>query len=172
MILLNTFIAAIIVWLPHCYVTWEALLPVPIVSISVDGVEGVYIAPDVTDFIRLIPPGFTSFYESIGFDWQRLAGARVLQIGGMDPYDYVDWVADTVTGNYLDHGVRVNSVFTGYRLVGSSFSQRFGDLAGRLFNPIENLMFSLVPDGANHSETVTIPFLDVFTGNSFSDRDS
>jgi hypothetical protein len=153
-------------------VTWEALLPAPIVSIYVDGVEGVYIAHDITDFISLIPPNFTSFYNSIGLDLQRLAGARVLRIEGMDPYDYVDWVADTVTGNYLDHGVRVNNVFTGYRLVGSSFSQRFGDLAGRLFNPIENLTFQLVPDGANHSETVTVPFSNVFTGNNFSDQDS
>ncbi|KAH9048887.1 hypothetical protein EDB84DRAFT_1585859 [Lactarius hengduanensis] len=159
-------------WLPYCYVNWEALLPTPVVSISVDGVEGVYIASDAPDFISLVPSGFTSYYESINFDWKRLAGARVLQIEGLDPYDYVDSVADTVTGNYLDHGVRVNSVFTGYRLSGSSFSQKFGDLAGRVFNPINNLTFSLVPVGATQAEIVTVPFLDVFTGNSFSDRDS
>lgn len=160
------------VWLPSCYVTWEALLPTPVVSLSVNGVEGVYIAPDAVDFISIVPPGFTSYYKSIGFDWKRLAGARVLQIEGLDPYDYVDSVADTVTGNYLDHGVRVNSVFTGYRLSGSSFSQKFGDLAGRVFNPIENLTFSLMTVGATQAEIVTVPFLDVFTGNSFSDRDS
>lgn len=160
------------VWLPNCYVTWEALLPTPIVSIAVGGVESVYIANDTVEFISLLPPGYTSYYQSIGFDWGRLEGAQVLQIEGMDPYDYVDFVADNVTGNYLDHGVRVNSVFTGYRLSGSSFSQKFGDLAGRLFNPIENLTFSLVPVGATEAENVTVPFMDVFTGNSFSDRDS
>ncbi|KAH8986955.1 hypothetical protein EDB86DRAFT_2211251 [Lactarius hatsudake] len=159
-------------WLPYCYVTWEALLPTPVVSISVDDVEDVYVASDVPDFISLVPPGFASYYNSINFDWKRLAGARVVQIEGQDPFDYVDLVADTVTGNYLDHGVRVNSVFTGYRLSGSSFSQKFGDLAGRVFNPIESLTFSLVPVGATQAETVTVPFLDVFTGNSFSDRDS
>lgn len=169
---MTAFIAAVVVWFPYCYVTWEALLPAPIVSILVDGVEAVYIAPDVNEFISLIPRGFSGFYATFGFDWQRLAGARVLQIEGMDPYDYVDWVADTVTGNYLDHGVRVNSVFTGYRLSGSSFSQKFGDLAGRVFNPIENLTFLLLPHGAANAETVTVPFLDVFTGNDFSDRDS
>ncbi|KAF8270072.1 hypothetical protein EI94DRAFT_1798564 [Lactarius quietus] len=140
-------------WLPNCYVNWEALLPTPVVSIS-------------------IPSGFTSYYESIGFNWTRLAGAQVLQIEGMDPFDYVDFVADTVTGNYLDHNVRVNSVYTGYRLLGSTFSQKFGDLAGRVFNPIEDLTFSLVPVGATEAENVTVPFLDVFTGYSFSDRDS
>ncbi|KAH9988067.1 hypothetical protein BJV74DRAFT_773597 [Russula compacta] len=159
-------------WMPYCYVNWQALLPAPVVSLSVDGTEGVYIAPDTVDFISLLPQDFTSFYESIDLDWQRLAGARVLQIEGMDPYDYVDSVADTVTGSYLDHGVRVNSVFTGYRLSGTSFSQRFGDLAGRVFNPIESLTFRLLPAGASQAETVTVPFLDVFLGNSFSDQNS
>jgi hypothetical protein len=160
------------VWYPNCYVTWEALLPAPVISLSVDGIESVYIAPDVIDFVSLIPAGFASYYDSIGFNWQRLAGARVLQIEGMDPYDYVAWIADTVTGSYLDHGVRVNSVYTGYRLLGSSFSQKFGDLAGRVFNPAENLTFSLLPVGATRAETVTVPFLNVFTGNRFSDMDS
>jgi hypothetical protein len=169
---LTTFITFVVVWFPYCYVTWEALLPTPIVSILVDGVEDVYIAPDVIEFISLIPRGFTSFYASIGFDWQRLAGALVLEIEGMDPFDYVDQIADMETGNYLDHGVRVNSVFTSYRLSGSSFSQRFGDLAGRVFNPIENLTFLLLPNGTAQPETVTIPFLDLYTGNDFSDRDS
>jgi hypothetical protein len=169
---LTAFIAAVIVWYPYCYVSWEALLPTPVVSMSVDGLEGVYIAPDAVSFISLVPPGFSNFYDSIGFDWRRLAGARVLRIEGMDPYDYVDLVADTVTGNYLDHGVRVNSVFTSYRLVGSSFSQRFGDLAGRVFNPIENLTFSLIPIGATHPEDVTVPFMYVFTGTRFSDQKS
>ncbi|KAI9463958.1 hypothetical protein BJY52DRAFT_1184373 [Lactarius psammicola] len=105
--------------------------PTPVVSISVDGVEGIYIASDAVAFISLAPPGFTSYYESIGFDWKRLAGARVLQIEGMDPYDYVDLVADTY---------------------------------------FPALRFRKV--GATQAETVTVPFLDVFLGNSFSDRDS
>ncbi len=131
-----------------------------------------YIAPDTNDFISLAPSGFTRYYDSIGFDWKRLASAEVLRIEGMDPYDYVDLVADTVTGTYLDHGVRVNSVFTSYRLLDSSFSQRFGDLAGRSFNPIENLTLVLIPVGATQPETVIVPFLHAFMGNSFSDEGS
>jgi hypothetical protein len=119
-----------------------------------------------------MPPGFTSYYDSIGLDLQRLAGAKVLQIEGMEPYAYVDCVADTVTGNYNDHGVRVNSVFTSYRLEGASYSQRFGDLAGRIFNQDESLTFSLLPVGKTQAETVTVPFLDVFLGNNFSDMNS
>jgi hypothetical protein len=169
---LSTFIFAGIVWIPHCYINWEAVCPAPIVSLSVGGRERVYIAPDAGDFVSLAPNGFTKYYDSIGFDWKRLAGSEVLQIESMDPYDYVDLVADTVTGNYLDHGVRVNSVFTSYRLLGASFSQRFGDLAGRSFSPIENLTFVLIPVGETEPETVTVPFLHVFMGNSFSDADS
>ncbi|KAF8497585.1 hypothetical protein F5888DRAFT_1794404 [Russula emetica] len=159
-------------WIPRCYMNWEAICPTPIVSLSVGGRERVYIAPDASDFVSLVPNGFTGYYDLIGFDWKRLAGAEVLQIESMDPYDYVDLVADTVTGNYLDHGVRVNSVFTSYRLLGSSFSQKFGDLAGRPFSPIANLTFVLIPVGATQPETVTVPFLHVFMGNSFSDMDS
>ena len=172
MIWLTVFIANVVVWSPNCYVTWEALLPTPVVSMLVAGAEGVYIAPDAVEFISMVPPGFTDYYSSISFDWQRLAGAQVLRIEDMDPYDYVDFVADTVTGSYLDHGVRVNSVFTSYRLAGSSFSQKFGDLAGRLFDPIETLTFSLIPVGETQPENVTVPFLDVFMGASFSDQNS
>lgn len=39
-------------------------------------------------------------------------------------------IAGTVSGNYLEHGVRINSVFTSYRISGTSFSQRLGNLAG------------------------------------------
>jgi hypothetical protein len=169
---LTPFIFAGIVWIPRCYMNWEAICPTPIVSLSVDGRERVYIAPDVVDFISLAPNGFTGYYDTIGFDWKRLAGAEVLQIESMDPYDYVDLVADTVTGNFLDHGVRVNSVFTSYRLSGSSFSQKLGDLAGRPFSPIVNLTFQLMPVGETQSENVTVPFLHVFMGSSFSDMDS
>lgn len=168
------FIASFAAWLPNCYVTWEALLPTPMVSLSVNGTENLYVVPDAVEFMSLVPQGLISHYESIDFNWERLAGVQVLQIEGMDPYGYVDLVADTVTGNYLDHGVRVNSVFSGYRLSGSSFSQKFGDLAGRVFNPIQNLTFKYVPVGATQAEaeTVTVPFLYVFTGSSFADRDS
>lgn len=169
---LAAFISTGIVWMPSCYINWEAVCPTPIVSLSVGGRERVYIAPDVGDFISLAPDGFTRYFNSIGFDWKRLAGAEVLQIENMGPYDYVDLIANTVSGNYLDHGVRVNSVFTSYRLLGSSFSQRFGDLAGRPFSPIENLTFVLIPVGTTKPETVTVPFLHVFMGSNFSDKDS
>lgn len=92
-------------------------------SLEVNGVQGVYIVPDLVDFIPLLGTDFT---DLITIDWQRLAGAKVVSIEGQDPYAYVDFIAKTVSGNYLDHGVRVNSVFSSYRLSGSDYSQRFG----------------------------------------------
>ena len=52
----------------------------------------------------------------------------------MDAYAYADLIASTESGNYLDHGVRVNSVFSSYRISDTDFSQRFGDIAGPSFN--------------------------------------
>lgn len=86
------------------------------VSLDDNGTQNVYIAPDSVAFINLLGSNFTSYFDSLGFDWKRLAGAKVLQIGGIDAYDYVDHIASTVSGNYLDHGIRVNSVYTSYRI--------------------------------------------------------
>ncbi len=120
-------------WLPSCYETFQNLLPAPVVTLEEHGVEGVFVVPDLTEFIPLIGSDFTDFFESVHFDWQRLAGARVLKIEGEDPYAYAERIAHTQSGNYLDHGVRVNSVFSSYRISGTDFSQRFGDIAGPVF---------------------------------------
>ncbi|KAI0037089.1 hypothetical protein K488DRAFT_39889 [Vararia minispora EC-137] len=153
-------------WLPNCYVIWENLLPIPIVSLEVNGTQNVYVVPDAVQFVDLIPNGFEEFYSNLGIDWATLAGALVTSIEGMDPYTYVDHIADTVSGNFLDHGVRVNSVFSSYRLSGSSWSQKFGDFAGRLFSSTENVTLTVVPNGLAAEETVTIPFLAARMGGS------
>ena len=96
----------------------------------------------------------------------------MLSIEGMAPFDYVDLVASTVSGNYLDHNVRVNSVFSSYRIVNTSFSQRFGDLAGPPIPTQQNLTFSLVLVNQTEPETVTVPFLANFIGTPFTDAQS
>lgn len=137
-----------------------------------NGVSNVFIAPDSVAFINQLGTAYTSFFDSIGFNWQRLAGAKVLEIEGMDAYAYVDLIADTVSGNYLDHGVRVNSVFTSYRISGTDFSQRLGDLAGPLDVTRTSLTFKLVAVGSNTVETVEIPYLANFLGIAFTDSAS
>ncbi|EJD02041.1 uncharacterized protein FOMMEDRAFT_141224 [Fomitiporia mediterranea MF3/22] len=159
-------------WFPSCYITFQNLLPAPVVILEEDGEQNVFVAPDSVEFFGLLGSDFSDFFDSINFDWQRLAGAKVLSIEGMDPLDYIDFVAKTVSGNFLDHGVRVNSVLSSYRISGDDFSQRIGDLAGPPMPVQENLTFSLITMNSTDAETVTVPFLADFTGNSFTDQAS
>ena len=108
-------------------------MPAPVITIEENGVQGVYVAFDSVEFLSQLGTNFTGYFDSINFDWQRLAGAQVLAINGQDPYTYVDYIASTVSGNYLDHGVRVNSVFSSYRISANVLSQRVGDLCGERY---------------------------------------
>ncbi|KAJ7628461.1 hypothetical protein FB45DRAFT_1028550 [Roridomyces roridus] len=156
-------------WFPDCYTSYQNLLPAPIVSLEIDGVQGVYITPDLVDFVSLLGTGLT---DLITIDWQRLAGAKVVSIEGQDPYTYVEHIANTVSGNYLDVGVRVNSVFSSYRLVANTYSQRFGDLAGPTGVAQNSLTFKLIVANSTKVETITIPYIASFVGLPFTDRDS
>lgn len=163
-------------WFPACYVSaFQNILPAPVVTLgetSLQSSQSVFVAPDSVELLTLLGSNFTSFFDSINFDWQRLAGAKVLSIAGMDPYTYVDLIARTVSGNYLDHGVRVNSVFSSYRIVDTDFSQRVGDLAGPPIPDQDSLTFELIPVGSTKPETVTIPYLANFIGVPFTDKES
>lgn len=159
-------------WFPSCYNTFQNLLPAPVVILEENGQQDVFIAPDSVELFNLLGTEFTGFFESIHFDWQRLAGARVLEIEGMSAFDYIDLIAHTVSGNYLDHGVRVNSVLSSYRIVDNDFSQRVGDLAGPPFPNQNSLTFSLIPVNSNKAETVAVPYLAMFLSNPFTDRES
>ncbi|KAF7343425.1 TSPc domain-containing protein [Mycena venus] len=156
-------------WFPNCYTSFQNLLPAPIVSLEVNGVQGVYIVPDLVDLVSLLGPDYT---DLITIDWQRLAGAKVVSVEGQDPYAYVDFIAKTVSGNYLDHGVRVNSVFSSYRLSGSAYSQRFGDFAGPTGAAQNSLTMKLTTVNSTKVESVTIPYIASFLGVNFTDQAS
>ncbi|PPQ72200.1 hypothetical protein CVT26_006931 [Gymnopilus dilepis] len=159
-------------YFPSCYNAFQNLLPAPVVSLEENGVQNVFIVPDAVQLISQLGSNYTGFFEKIGFNWQRLAGAKVLEIQDMDAYAYVDLIADTVSGNYLDHGVRVNSVFSSYRIVSGVFSQRFGDLAGPEDVTHTSLKFKLIPANSTKVETVNIPYLADYIGNPFTDSAS
>ncbi|KAJ8083189.1 hypothetical protein PM082_009058 [Marasmius tenuissimus] len=159
-------------WLPDCLGFFQNILPTPIVSLEQDGEQAIYVAPDAVEFISLLGDEYTGYFESIGFDWTRLAGAKVTAIEDQDPYDYVDFIAKTVSGNYLDHGVRVNSVFSSYRISNGDYSQRLGDLAGPTGVQRTSLKIKLIPLDTKAEETVTVPYLANFLGNPFTDMDS
>ncbi|RDB23935.1 Peptidase S41 family protein ustP [Hypsizygus marmoreus] len=159
-------------WFPDCYTAFQNVLPAPVITIEENSVQGVYIAFDSVEFLSQLGPEFTSYFDSIGFDWKRLAGAKVVQIEGQDPYAYVDHIASTVSGNYLDHGIRVNSVFTSYRISGGTFSQRLGDLAGPNDVSKDSVTFRLIAVNSTKVETVKIPYLASFLGIPFTDKAS
>ena len=156
-------------WFPNCYNTFQNLLPAPPVTLADEhGVQSVFIAPDSVQLLELLGTDFTDIFDNMRFDFRRLAGARVLEIGGMDAYAYADLIARTESGNYLDHGVRVNSVFSSYRISGTDFSQRFGDIAGPVFPDLESLTMTVQVVNASRPETVKIPFLASYAGADFT----
>lgn len=156
-------------WFPDCYTSFQNILPAPVITIEEGGTQGVFVALDSVEFLSQLGPDFTGYFDSIDFNWKRLAGAKVVQIEGQDPYDYVDHIATTVSGNYLDHGVRVNSVFSSYRISGTTFSQRLGDLAGPTDVAQTSLTLKLIPVNSTRVETVTIPYLANYLGVPFTD---
>ncbi|KAH8986936.1 hypothetical protein EDB86DRAFT_2206928 [Lactarius hatsudake] len=155
-------------WFPNCYNSYQNLLPAPIVILD----KGIFIAPDAVEFLNQLGPNFTAFFAAKQFNWQRLAGAKVLTIGGLPASVYIDNIARNVSGNYLDHNVRVNSVVSSYRIVNTDFSQRLGDLAGPLFLTQTSLKFSLIPVNSTISEVVDVPFVSDFIGVPFTDGPS
>ncbi|KAI0763881.1 hypothetical protein BC629DRAFT_967496 [Irpex lacteus] len=167
-------------YFPNCYNTFQNLLPTPLVAFTLDpsakdGTQSVFIAPDSTSLIPLIGSAFTSFFSSTGpspFNWQRLAGARVLSINGLDPFAYADLIADTESGNFLDHGVRVNSAFGSYRISGTDFSQRFGDISGPAFPDRDSLTLQVIPANGTKAETVVVPYTANYLGAPFTDSAS
>ncbi|KAH8112345.1 hypothetical protein DFH11DRAFT_1511719 [Phellopilus nigrolimitatus] len=164
-------------WLPSCYTAFQNILPAPITILEEDNAQSVFVAPNSVQLFSLIGSDFTDFFDSINFDWKRLAGAEVLEIQSINGsmisvLDYVDYIASTVSGNYLDHNVRVNSVFSSYRIVDTGFSQRVGDLAGPPMPTQDNLTFSLIVANGTDIETITVPYLAMFLSNPFSDRAS
>ena len=147
-------------------------MPTPVISLAEGGEFNIHVAPDAVEFVSLFGDKFTSYYEELGFDWKRLAGAKIVRVEGRSPYDYVDYLASTQAGNYLDHGIRVNSVFTGYRIVGSDWSQKFGIFAGRQFPDKDYLTMSVIPVGSQEAEELQVPFYARYLGAPFKGRTS
>ena len=96
----------------------------------------------------------------------------MLTIGGLPASDYIDEIARTVSGNFLDHNIRVNSVVSSYWFPNITISQRLGDLASQSFLTQTILNFSLVPINSTVPEFVDVPFVASFIGTPFTDGPS
>ncbi|KAF8267502.1 hypothetical protein EI94DRAFT_1580944 [Lactarius quietus] len=159
-------------WYPQCYNTYQALLPAPVVILNDGAEDGIFIVPDAVDLLNSFGSNFTDFFAAKQFNWERLAGARVHSIGGLSVSDYLDEVARNSSGNYLDHNVRLNSVVSSYLINDNQFSQCLGDLASSFFLTQTSLTFSITTVNSTSPETVEVPFVASFIGNSFTDGQS
>ncbi|KZV63402.1 hypothetical protein PENSPDRAFT_211766 [Peniophora sp. CONT] len=159
-------------WFPSCYNAFQNVLPAPVVILEENGVQGVFIIPDLVDFLPLAGDAFISYLEDKGFDWKRLAGAEVSKINDINAFDYIDHIATTISGNFLDHGIRVNSVLSSYRITNNAYSQRFGDLAGPPIVTQTSLRMTLRTANSTETETVDIPFVASLLGIGFADQAS
>ena len=166
------FLIHCIEWYPNCYLTFQNLIPAPIVNFFEGGKEHVYIAPDAAELVAGLGTNLTDLYDKSGFDWKSLAGAKVVDVEGKDVYEYIENLATTQAGTYLDHGIRVNSVFTSYRIIGSAWSQRFGLFASREFPDLDSLTIKIIPAGSKKAKDVKVPFYAAYDGQSFVDKDT
>ncbi|CUA67231.1 hypothetical protein RSOLAG22IIIB_07285 [Rhizoctonia solani] len=158
-------------WFPDCY--WDAFqntLPAPVVALEKNGSQDIYIAPDAVEFLSLLGSNFTSYYDQKGFNWKKYAGAKVLTIEGLPAWAYVNLVATTQSGNWLDHNIRVNSVLSSYRITSNAWAQRLGDLAGTLFPDKDSLTMTVIPTGTGAKpEVVKFDYRANYLGAPFVD---
>ena len=157
-------------WFPNCYRIFQNILPAPIVLLD----TGVFIAPNNDVLFDGFVQGFADYFNNKGFDWKRLAGAKVLEIDGLSVLDYIDYVARTASGLFLDHNVRVNSVVSSYQLPSGKFSQRLGDLASSTILKQTGLKFTIIPvdSPSGTPECIDIPFVAVSGDLTFVDGQS
>ena len=160
---------------PNCYLTYQSILPTPVVSLETNGVQAIHVVPDVAELIPLLGPDYISLLSTLspGFNITRLAGARITSIEGQAPYDYVDKVASTEVGTFLDHGVRVNEALSSYRISGGQYSQRWGALAGPINVLRDSLKVTLIPVGETKPLALNVPYLATLNGGiGFTDGPS
>ncbi|QRV84940.1 peptidase family S41 protein [Ceratobasidium sp. AG-Ba] len=161
-------------WFPNCYwAAFQSIAPTPLIALEKNGVQDIYVAPDAAEFIALLGSNYTSYYEAQGFDYKRYAGAKVLTIDGISAWGYVNNIATTYSGEYIEHNIRVNSVFTNYRISNGAWSQRLGDFAGPIFPEKDSVTLSLIPVNSTKPETVKVDYRATYLGTgSFKDGPS
>ncbi|QRV98976.1 peptidase family S41 protein [Ceratobasidium sp. AG-Ba] len=152
-------------WLPACYwAAFQNIAPTPLIALEKNGVQDIYVAPDAVEFIGLLGSNYTSYYDAKGFNYKKYAGAKVLTIDGISAWAYVNNIATTYSGEYIEHNIRVNSVFTNYRISNGAWSQRLGDFAGPVFPDKDSVTLSLIPVNSTKPETVKVDYRATYLG--------
>lgn len=154
----------------NCYNAYFYYIPTPIVLLD----TGIHIAPDLATLSEQLGLEFEEFYERKGFNWKRLAGAEVHEIGGVKAWEYINYISNKIVGTFLDENVRMNGVFSSYRMPELVHEQTQGYLAARNFLMETSLEFSVVPVNttSNEPERVKVPFVAAYHGEPFKDKES
>ncbi|CAE6488096.1 unnamed protein product [Rhizoctonia solani] len=172
-------------WLPSCYwAAFQNILPAPLVALEKNGTQDIYIAPNTVEFISLIGTNYTSYYDAKGFNWKKSLPSKVSRHGCTliswrtrifthNTFNsYVNGIATTYSGDYIDHNIRVNSVFTNYRISNGTWSQRLGDFGGPVFPDKDSLTLCLIPANSTKTETVKFEYRATYLGAPFTDGPS
>ncbi|EUC56044.1 peptidase S41 family protein [Rhizoctonia solani AG-3 Rhs1AP] len=156
-------------WRPFCY--WNAfqnIVPAPLIALEKNGSQEIYIAPNAVEFLSLLGTNYTSYYDTKGFNWKKYAGAKVLTIDGLPAWTYVNGIATSYSGRFIDHNIRVNSVFTSYLISGGVWSQRPGDVGGPSFPDKDSLTLSLIAVNSTKAETIKFEYRANYLGTPFT----
>ncbi|KAG8712151.1 hypothetical protein FRC11_000919 [Ceratobasidium sp. 423] len=142
---------------PRCYRNaLQNILPAPVVALEKNGAQDIYITPDAVEFLSLIGPNLMSYYDQRGFNWKKYAGAKVLTIEGLPAWAYVNLIATTRSGVWVDHNIR-----------------RLGDLAASLFPDKHSLTMTVIPSSAGAKpEIVKFEYHANYLGAPFTDGPS
>lgn len=151
-----------------CYEsTFQSVLPFPIVPIApkpdspLSDVQ-IRILPEASILLTGLGSNFVKRYN---YDFEQYDGALVNAIDGQSANEYVDFIARTVVGTYLDHGVRTNSVFSSYRLLPESqWDQKLGDFAAPVGVAKDGVNMTITRINATTSETIYVPYQAFFLG--------
>ncbi|KIK68514.1 hypothetical protein GYMLUDRAFT_68368 [Collybiopsis luxurians FD-317 M1] len=145
------------VWINSCYVSlFLNFLPIPVVLLTEsDGTQNVHIAPEAFSVASAEFPDQIDVWESAlppAITLQSLDGAKVLSIGGQDPFAAVDANA-LITGSFQPLGTRQNSFFSSYQF-GTGWTYIMGNFAQQSL-PM-NDSATLIVQRVNESTTDTI----------------
>ncbi|KAJ1300879.1 hypothetical protein OPQ81_002517 [Rhizoctonia solani] len=148
-------------YLNFCYDSiFLTYLPFPLAVLAEPGhedVQNIYIVPEASEITRKeFGGGALKIWRSaLGRNLSDFDGARIVSIGGQDPWDVVDAYAATA-GGYQAKSIRQNSFFSSYQLLNyqmGGFAQPEWPTLG------DSISLTLVRNGTTTEETFDVPYL-------------
>ncbi|CAE6493211.1 unnamed protein product [Rhizoctonia solani] len=145
----------------YCYDSlFVTYLPFPLAVLAQPGnedVQNIHIVPEASEIATMVfgRGALKIWHSALGRNLSDFDGARIVSIGGKDPWDVVDAYA-AASGSYQSKTTRQNNFFSSYQLQG----YRMGDFAESAL-PIwgDSVSLTLVRNGTSTEETYDVPYL-------------